>query len=170
MNSYIPEFIVDNKVLLTKIEENIKKKQYDELTINVRNLVSLSNKPEDLLDSYYYIDNFRNLSNVAKKIMQVEFKKSVFSDNPNDAIERLDTEHYNYLLMLFHTKLRSDNKRIRKNFIWLIPLTLLLYLFTFVVNFDYYFLFGFLSCIYWIIVEIRLIYLNKKKIKSKKLC
>lgn len=168
MNNYIPEFILKNQITFDNIKNSIEKKQYDELTINIKNLVDLSLKPEDLLDIYYYAISTYGVSNVSKKILEIELKKSKFYNEVPNIINNLNIEHKNYLLDIFHTKLKKDNKSNKRKLFFVIPLTLLMILFT-LSDISYYFIFYTIACISWVVALIRVIYLNNKLIKERKL-
>lgn len=165
MSNHIPEFILKNQQTFDNIKQNIEKKQYEELTINIKSLVDLSVKPEDLLDIYYYVICTYGISNVSKKILEIELKKSKFYNEVPKIINNLNMEHKNYLLDIFHTKLKKDNKSNKRKLFFVIPLTLLMILFT-LSNISYYFIFYTIACISWVILLIRGIYINKKIIKE----
>lgn len=109
--NYIPKFILDNNEFFQKINENIENKKYDELTLNFRNLISLSHEPSDLLDIHYVVMSNKKNSAVVAKILETEFKKSFLFDAVDKIKDNIDLEHNNYLLNMFHNKLKYDNKR-----------------------------------------------------------
>jgi len=95
-------------------------------------------------------------------------KKSKFYNEVPNIINNLNIEHKNYLLDIFHTKLQKDNKSNKRKLFFVVPLTLLMILFT-LSDISYYFIFYTIACISWGVSLIRVIYLNNKLIKERKL-
>lgn len=164
-NNYIPKFILDNNELFQKINENIETKKYDELTINLRNLISLSQEPSDLLDIHYVVMSNKKNCAVVVKILGTEFKKSPLFNEVDKIKDNIDIEHKNYLLNMLHDKLKLDNKKLKTRIFIMIPVTLLVFLMAYVSN-GYYMWGMFVVCIASFPTMIKRVKFNNKMIKS----
>lgn len=163
-SNYIPKFILDNRELFQIINENIKSKNYDNLTLNLRNLVSLALKPSDLLDIHYSIVSHKKNGAVTAKILITELKKSPLYNEVDKIKDTLDLEHKNYLLTMFHNKLRYDNRKLRTKIFIMIPITILVYFMAKVSTYIYQWAW-FVVCLSSFPILIKKIVANKKIIK-----